>query len=243
MNSDFLEPDFIQIPFQLVKDKELEQVDRLLYGIVYWFEHLRDGRCFAGNDKLAKILGTTPRVIQNSLTNLESRGYIRRLYKDSAKRNRLEIQSLIAFKLLSPVGDRHKTNDPQVIDVSPTGDRASDPQVTRERIGREKNEKNTVASQSSAEDIVKVIDLFREVNSAAKRWYANTTQRAAVDRLLVEHGIEKIERVIPMLAKTNTMPYFPSITTALQLEEKWAALSGAMIRKKSELQAKKTVLL
>ena len=44
MNGDFLEPDFLMIPFQLIKDKELEQVDRLLYGVIYWFEHLRDGR-------------------------------------------------------------------------------------------------------------------------------------------------------------------------------------------------------
>lgn len=139
MNGDFLEPDFLMIPFQLVKDKELEQVDRLLYGIIYWFEHLRDGRCFAGNEKLASLLGTTTRVIQNSLTNLEKSGYIVREYKDAAKRNRTEIRSLIAFKLLSPTGDRRKTSDLQVTDVRPIGDRASDLQVTRERIGRKKN--------------------------------------------------------------------------------------------------------
>lgn len=150
MSTEFLEPDFIQIPFILVKDKELEQVDRLLYGIIYWFEHLRDGRCFASNDTLAKILGTTSRVIQNSLTNLEKRGYIAREYKDAAKRNRTDIRSLIAFKLLSPTGDRRKTNDPQVTRERPTGDRASDPQVTRIRKDNKKIEKEVGAEAQSA---------------------------------------------------------------------------------------------
>lgn len=115
-------PDFLQIPFQLIDDRELEQNDRLVYGLVYWFEHLKDGSCTAGNNTIAELLHTTTRVVQNSLNALEERGYIKRIYKDDSKRNRLMIQSKIAYKNVSPMGDRHPASVLQVTNVRPIGD-------------------------------------------------------------------------------------------------------------------------
>lgn len=135
-----LRPDFFIIPRQLLDDRDLEQVDRFLYGAIYWFEKLKDGRCFASNETLANLLHTSPRVIQNSLTQLEAKGYITRIYKDEAKRNRAEIKCTVYFAKVSPTGDSHE-------EVSPTGrtrvthrSLASDPQVTRVVITKENTE-------------------------------------------------------------------------------------------------------
>ena len=152
MKTETFYPDLLVIPFKLVRDKNLEQVDRMLYGVIYWYQHLKDGRCFASNEKIANILGTTVRVVQNSLTSLEKAGYIKRIYKDVAKRNRLEIRALLAFGVgrVSSMGDSKKSNDLEVIRELPIGDRASDPQVTRVRIGNKNSIDNTSATSAQS---------------------------------------------------------------------------------------------
>ena len=110
---------------------------------------------------------------------------------------------------------------------------------TKDNIQRQK----TIASQSDAGLISELISSFKEVNPSFGRWYANTTQRGACDRLIATHGLEQVQKVLALLPKTNGMQYFPSITTPVQLEDKWAALSAAMLRKKGELETKKKILI
>ena len=234
-------PSLLVIPFQLIKDKKLEQVDRMLYGVIYWYEHLKDGKCYASNAKIAEILGTTPRVVQNSLTSLEDRGYIQRVYKDVAKRNRLEIRGLIDFGKVSPTGDRQPASDPQVTDVSPIGDRASDPQVTRVRI-RNKNNKEDTSGASSArvDEVAEIIHEFEAINPAVKKMYGNKTQREACKSLIQEYGFTETVRVIrEVLPKTNAMAFFPTLTTPLQLEEGWTKLKSAVAKFKGKSEIKK----
>ncbi len=111
---------------------------------------------------------------------------------------------------------------------------------TKENYKR--NTKETT-SQSDGEMIVKVIDSFSGINPSYGRWYGNKTQRAAIDRLLVLNGIEQVQKVIGILEKTNGLPYFPTITTPVQLEEKWAQLESALRRKKEELKSKQQIFI
>lgn len=92
------EPDYIQIPYPIYKDSRLESADRVLYGIIYCFEHMRDGKCFASNVALAASAGISPRSIPNALTKLEKLGYITRVFKDEGKRHRIEIKTHISYK-------------------------------------------------------------------------------------------------------------------------------------------------
>jgi DNA-binding Lrp family transcriptional regulator len=94
-------PDFIQIPCQLLIDEALQPSDRVLYGYIYWFEHLKNEKCTASNPTLAELMKVDAGSVQNSLNRLEERGYIERIFKDESKRVRLEIRSLIAFKNVS----------------------------------------------------------------------------------------------------------------------------------------------
>lgn len=90
------------------------------------------------------------------------------------------------------------------------------------------------ASQSDAGIIAKVISLFGGINPTFERWYGNPTQRGAVDRLLVAHGLERLEKVIALIPKTNTMAYFPTITTPVQLENDWAKLKSKLEQEKNK---------
>lgn len=97
-----------------------------------------------------------------------------------------------------------------------------------------KDNTKDIASQSDAGLIAQVIALFEPVNPSFKRWYGNTTQRGATDRLLVEHGYDRVEKVIALLPRTNVRAYFPTITTPLQLETDWAKLRSKLEQEKDK---------
>jgi hypothetical protein len=84
--------------------------------------------------------------------------------------------------------------------------------------------------------IIKVIDDFKDngVNMAVKSLYARKDQRAACQRLVEMHGLEKVLKVIAILPKTNRIAYLPTITTPIQLEEKWSALEANLIKEKAK---------
>lgn len=227
-------PDLLVIPFKLVRDKKLDQIDRMLYGVIYWYQHMKDGRCWASNEKMANILGTTVRVIQNSLTSLESNGYIERIYKDAAKRNRLEIKGLVAFGHVSPIGDRQEPNDPQVTRERPVGDRANALQVTRVRLKSNNKDKEHITAPQGGADINALIALFEPVNPSYERLFSNKTQRAAVDRLVKKYGMDKISDTIRFALTVYTKDYAPVITTPLQLEQKLGQLVAFWKKEKSK---------
>ena len=86
--------------------------------------------------------------------------------------------------------------------------------------------------------IPEVIKLLEAVDPKNKTYYGNKTQRAACEFLLAEYGLEEIKKRTDVLPKTNTMPYFPNITTPCQLRDKWVTLNNQIERHKTELGAK-----
>lgn len=100
-----MQPDFIQIPTQLLGDKTLQPSDRILYGYIYWLTKLKMERCVAGNKYLSELTGFNTRSIQNMLTRLEKAGYIRRIFADEQHKNRLEIICSIAYSNVSSNDD------------------------------------------------------------------------------------------------------------------------------------------
>jgi len=80
-----------------------------------------------------------------------------------------------------------------------------------------------------------LIKSFETINPNCKRMYGNTTQRTACESLIENYTFERVILVIEKtLPKTNGMQYFPTITTPLQLFEKWSALESAIKKYQSE---------
>jgi phage replication O-like protein O len=103
--------------------------------------------------------------------------------------------------------------------------------------------KETIVASKDAPLIVGVIDAFEIVNSAYKKWYARPPQRDACIRLIEAHGYDQVLRVIKLLPISNEKPYFPSITTPIQLEDKWAQLESAWKRFKNEKEINKVKII
>jgi len=88
-----------------------------------------------------------------------------------------------------------------------------------------------------------VLKAFEAVDPKNKTYYNRRPQREACEFLIAEYGFERVVKVIGGLTKTNTIPFFPSITTPLQLKEKWVPLHDAAARYRAEHQSKKPLVV
>lgn len=93
-----MKPDFLIIPLILQQDENIRPSDLITYGVVYWFEHLKDGECRASNETIGEVAGIDTRTVNAGLTRLERAGYINRFYKDEQNRNRDRIECNVAYK-------------------------------------------------------------------------------------------------------------------------------------------------
>jgi len=107
------------------------------------------------------------------------------------------------------------------------------PSIGKVRLGKVSKEKNT--SETSSQEIPLVIKSFEGLNPASKKFYGIPTQRKACADLIETYTLERVISVIEKtLPKTNSIPYFPTITTPLQLFDKWATLESKIKQYQSE---------
>lgn len=101
-----------------------------------------------------------------------------------------------------------------------------------ENKGEEIRRENTGETSSQ---IPLVIKSFEKINPASKKFYGIPTQRNACGALIDTYTLERVISVIEKtLPKTNGMQYFPTITTPLQLYDKWATLESKIKQYQSE---------
>ena len=204
----------------------------------------KNQECFPSYDTIAIKLGISDATVKRSIKTLKEWNII-----CIAKRKRKGGKFLHnSYTLLDKSVWQNK---PQVTDDlwspeftddthqgSPVHKTMGHPRPIKDTHIKDTHIKDT-AETSSAGSIVRVIDSFIEVNPSYKKWYGNKTQRSALARLLEEHGEEKLTKVIEILKTTNTKKYFPTITTPLELEDKWAKLESAFKRLKEEKEITK----
>lgn len=91
--------------------------------------------------------------------------------------------------------------------------------------------------------VSEVIKQFETVDPKNKQYYGNKTQRKAAAFVIGEYGFDEVLKRVAFLPRTNKQPFFPSITTPVQLRDKWVNLEDAVARYKTEHQSKKPVVL
>lgn len=108
-------------------------------------------------------------------------------------------------------------------------------QKKKDNITKDTSEQGSQDNNSSMKNLIpEVIKLFESVDPKNKNYYKNKTQREACSFLLTEYGFEEVSARIAVLPKTNSMKYFPTITTPCQLRDKWVQLETAVQRIKSK---------
>lgn len=110
--------------------------------------------------------------------------------------------------------------------------RTSKDRLTYKRKIKETKE---ISEDKSSQDIPITIKAFETINPACSKMYGNKNQRAACQDLIDTYGLERILTIISeTLPKTNKLPYFPTITTPIQLRDKFSQLESAILKKRSE---------
>jgi len=100
---------------------------------------------------------------------------------------------------------------------------------------KRKKEITKEITEQSSEEINLLIKTFEKINPASKNFYARNPQRNACKFLIETYGFDRVQNVVALvLPKTNTLQFFPTITTPIQLQDKWAMLDSHIKKYKEE---------
>lgn len=208
---------YANIPASVRYDKSLPANAKLLYGEITALCN-KEGYCWASNKYFADLYGVATGTISEWVRKLRDCGHIDYTIKENNHR-----QVFLKGVSGNPEGGIRKSR--RGVSGNP------------EHNTTENNTSNTTTTtEHSSGEIVAVIDAFKEWNPAANRWYARKPYRQAIDRLLKQCSQDQLCRLIATLPKTNQTRYFPTITTPLQLEDKWSQLEAAHVRYKEDNQ-------
>lgn len=221
-------PDFIIIPSQVVFSEDLQYSDKILYGIIYWFEHLKEGRCIASNQTLANISGITKETVVNCLTRLEQSGFIQRFFNDEIKNDRKCIKTLINYRRIPVKKEGVTIKNTEGVTIKNTGGLPLKTGTYKEHLMR--NDTNvsqnqdfappledselhslTVASESSNTAPLKNQDFKNILGFYAKRFEEqfnskpsiNSLEAIAVHRVLKENTVDEAKEMIEFYLRSE----------------------------------------
>ena len=190
---------------------------------------------------LIKLLGMAPDVFKV----LIAKGFIQQLNEDQVIviKDWLEHNTIRADRKVDSVYKKlllEKCPEIPVIEPKPRSDVEDNSArlggQSTDSISQVKLSKGKIKEESEpSSQIPLLIKSFELVNPASRNLYGNATQRKACQFLIDTYGLERVKTVIEKtLPRTNGLQFFPTITTPLQLQDKWASLESAVRKYQSE---------
>lgn len=210
-------PDFLIIPYELFDCEKLDKLDRIIYGVIYWYEKLKDGECRASNQSISEIAKCSVTSVSGSLKRLQENGFIKCIYEDEKKFIRSKIKTFVSYKKTSfeMKGVSLGTGEGQSGDWG--GGQSGDLQISNIQISnRIRNEQEVVKTTStpskknfkivnnntkssnitSSEKINIIYNLFKEYNFETELWGNRKQNREAAITLYEKKGLEKVKNIL-----------------------------------------------
>lgn len=180
-------------------DPDLQPLDPKVYSTIYWLERLRDGKCFASNLTIAKVLNSSSSGVRQSLYRLESKGYIAMNYDEN--NHRKGITTLVQMR----GGVSNETGGVSEM---------------RHRDSNTKKEEYTSETLTNIQNVYKawliymLIDPDTRFNGdadsrstalkvATKRYRLTDKRRAAIARRLKDAGYKQVMRAIKSISQSD----------------------------------------
>ena len=177
---------------------------------------VKEGQFITGRKELSKVTGIPETTIERILEYLEKEHQI-----GQQKTTKYRLITVVNWKEYQ-IKDNKRTTNGQQTD-------------TNKEYNNVKNIKKDTNTETSSVDIPILIKAFEGLNPASKKFYGIPTQRKACQALIDTYGLERVKTVIEKtLPKTNGLQFFPTITTPLQLQDKWVQLESAIRKYQSE---------
>lgn len=180
---------------------------------------IREGQFITGRKVLAEETGIPESTIEDILNYLE-------------KQQQIQQQKNNKYRLITIVNwETHQHSDTKSNNKATTKQQLAD---TNKNDNKDKNEEKDTTETSSI-DIPLLIKAFEGLNPASKKFYGIPVQRKACRHLIDTYGLERIIGIVEKtLPKTNGLQFFPTITTPLQLQDKYVTLESAIKKYQSE---------
>ena len=207
-----------------------------------------DGKCFATQETLMNKLGVGIKAYKKSLEYLIKKGWIDFVGLTGGKTrpiktykiNNIWEQNSDHYKKISAertLSSRQEIPAESNRDTSQKNSKIpAESTVEEEPVLRRTIKEEPLIAGTSPASVILVIDSFEDTNPSYRKWYGNTTQRGAIQRMIDTHGLERLLKAIKILPSIKGKQYFPTITTPVQLEDKWASLESAFMRIKNKEQ-------
>lgn len=239
-----VQSNFTQVSNVPLYDKKLSWKAKGLYAYLY---SKPDGWEFSG-DRITKDSSDGRKATYAALKELEDANYLQRLKLPSGKMEYvLDVQPIDqkGQEGSEPVDQNGKEPKRQSAEKGSISNIESISNTDKESktgtAGRAGASEKKKFSQEGAE----VIEAFAKfVNPTCKRYYSNTTQRAAADALIEDHGKEKVLHIIEnVLPKTNQTAFITKATTPNELMHCWAKIGAQVVSEQAKLKAKQVHVL
>lgn len=204
------EPNFWAVIPAIVRyDKNLSSTQKLIFAEISALTN-KDGYCWASNSYFSELFNISTQQVSNTISKLTKEGYITSEVELNYKRKIFLTEKVVGGYKKSYKGFKEKLYPPirKVIDNN---------------ISNNINNIISIETEVSKE-VNHLIKLFEPINPSYKTLFGNNTQRKALERLLKEHGTEKVESMVKSLPEVITKPYAPRVTTPLKLEQKLGEL-------------------
>jgi len=203
------------------------------------------GWCYAAKETMGKMLGLSKKSIHNILNTLLEKEIITKNEETAYLRaNELWYQTVVIKQGedSSPVGKKvpyHREESSLTHREKSSHNNDNNNNDNNNDISTNVDNGQAVLLAEAETSLVidgktfnETIYLFKPVNPSVNRLFAQKGQRSALERLIKQHGIEKIRDVIELLPLLLKDPHAPIITTPYQLEAKLGQVIAFMERRK-----------
>ncbi len=213
---------FTQVANGVLTDKRLSAKAKGLYAYLY---SKPDGWNFA-IDRISLEMADGRKSINEGLHELEEYGFLTRKRQADGR-----VVYLVHFPPIEPNDQNGQ------MDVEPNDDFGKVPKRQSAEMGTVSNKDSMIiksisnkdTAETSSAGISDTIKSFEGINPACKSYYGNKTQRKACQELIDAYTLERVLVIIEKtLPRTNGLQFFPTITTPVQLRDKWVALESAV---------------
>lgn len=213
-----LESKYSTATYELIKVCEGDEL-RFYLWLKLWA--INKHSAFPGYDTITKDIGIARRTLSRLIERMEKSGRLK--IERSHGRNNIYDITWYDRLVVPEVNSTSAITEPQT-------SAKSEPKL-KEIITKRNNK---LAAPSAAIDLRPFIDAFEPVNPSYERMFKNTTERAALTRLITKYTPETVSKWIAALPKIITQEYAPQITTPYQLERKLGQLMAFLTRKKNQ---------
>jgi hypothetical protein len=179
--------------------------------------------CFPSMEVIGEEIGVKRNAVSRAIKTLKDWNIIdiKEEYDKKNKRRKNNIYTLLAkseWKDKPCTPKIHGAMHSKSTDPCTPNDESHAPEESSNYTHINKTHLTTAETSSASNEVVEIIDLFKDINPEYTEWYRNTTQRKAVKYLIEKYGFKKVSNMVTQLPEIISRKYAPRITTPHELK-------------------------